>query len=46
LQFRTDVVQDVHPRVLLDSEDQPLAFLHVERTGVFDLDPWHELFLL
>jgi hypothetical protein len=41
LRFRTDVVQDVHPGVLLDGEHEALAFLHVERAGVFDLDPGH-----
>jgi hypothetical protein len=41
LRFRTDVVQDVHPGVLFYGEDQPLAFLHVERTSVFYFDPGH-----
>jgi hypothetical protein len=39
--IRTDVVEDIHPRVLLYGEDQPLSFLYVERTRVFDLDFWH-----
>jgi hypothetical protein len=39
LRFRTDVVQDVHPGVLLYGEDQPFALLYVEHTRVFDLDP-------
>jgi hypothetical protein len=34
-------VQDVHPGVLFYGEDQPLAFLHVERTSVFYFDPGH-----
>jgi hypothetical protein len=37
LQFLTDAVQDVHPRVLLNVQDQTLALPHVERPGLLDL---------
>jgi mannose-6-phosphate isomerase len=43
--LRTDVVQYVHPSVLLDHQDQPLPLFHVERSYIFDLESWHVILL-
>jgi hypothetical protein len=42
LRTQTDVVEDVHAGVLLDSEDQPLALLDVESASAFYFDPGQE----